>query len=91
MHEILISGYGWNFKFLFNHIKNPRTISRDPETRHNILFINVYVFEYIDKLLGDGIWQGVMSDEIPQSAVIKHNDGYDRVDYSQLDVEFKQI
>ena len=49
------------------------------------------MFEYIDKLLGDGIWQGVMSDEIPQSAVIKHNDGYDRVDYSQLDVEFKQI
>lgn len=53
--------------------------------------LNVYMFEYIDKLLGDGIWQGVMSDEIPQSAVIKHDDGYDRVDYSQLDVEFKQI
>ena len=32
-----------------------------------------------------------MSDEIPQKAVIKHKDGYDRVDYSKLDVEFKQI
>lgn len=32
-----------------------------------------------------------MSDEIPQEAVIKHIDGYDRVDYSKLDVEFKNI
>jgi len=32
-----------------------------------------------------------MSDEIPKNAVIKHEDGYDRVDYSKLDVEFKQI
>ena len=32
-----------------------------------------------------------MSDEIPQHAVIKHKDGYDMVDYSKLDVNFKQI
>ena len=36
-------------------------------------------------------YQGVMSDEIPQSAVKKDIDGFDLVDYSQLDVEFKQI
>ena len=53
--------------------------------------LKIYAFEYIDKIFGDGIWQGVMSDEISQEAVIKHVDGYDRVDYSQLDVEFKQI
>ena len=32
-----------------------------------------------------------MSDEIPTSAVIKHEDGFDRVDYSKIDVEFKSI
>ncbi len=53
--------------------------------------LRIYAFEYIDKMFGKGTWQGVMSDEIPQNAVIKHIDGYDRVDYSKLDVEFKQI
>jgi len=32
-----------------------------------------------------------MSDEIPKEAVVKHTDGFDRVDYSKLDVEFKLI
>ena len=53
--------------------------------------LNIYSFEYIDKDYGDGVWQGVMSDEIPENAIIKHPDGFDRVNYSMLDVEFKQI
>ena len=53
--------------------------------------LNIYSFEYKDVLHGEGLFQGVMSDEIPERAVIKHADGFDRVDYSQLDVEFKQI
>ena len=53
--------------------------------------LNIYSFEYKDEKFGDGLWQGVMSDEIPVTAVIKHEDGFDRVDYSLLDVEFKQI
>lgn len=53
--------------------------------------LKIYAFEYINKIFGEGVWQGVMSDEIPQNAVIKHSDGFDRVDYSKLDVEFKQI
>jgi hypothetical protein len=53
--------------------------------------LKIYAFEYINKIFGKGVWQGVMSDEIPKNAVIKHEDGYDRVDYSKLDVEFKQI
>jgi len=54
--------------------------------------LKIYAFEYIDKaLFGSGTWQGVMSDEVPQSAVLKHKDGYDMVDYSKLDVEFKKI
>ena len=52
--------------------------------------LKIYSFEYIDKDLGDGIFQGVMSDEIPKEAVIPF-DGYDLVDYSRIDVEFKKI
>tara|TARA_R100000935_G_C2728728_1_gene121030 strand:- start:155 stop:634 length:480 start_codon:yes stop_codon:yes gene_type:complete len=51
---------------------------------------NVYSFEYKDLLDGEGFFQGVMSDEVPQEAVTSV-DGYDRVNYSMLDVEFKQI
>lgn len=53
--------------------------------------LKIYNFEYINKIFGEGTYQGVMSDEIPSYAVIKHPDGFDRVDYSKLDVEFKQI
>jgi len=53
--------------------------------------LNIYLFEYKDKKFGNGVFQGVMSDEIPAKAVIKGADGYDRVDYSLIDVEFKKI
>lgn len=53
--------------------------------------LNIYSFEYIDKSFGEGTYSGVMSDEIPKEAVVKGKDGFDRVDYSQLDVEFKKI
>ena len=65
--------------------KNINLISKSPSG------LNVYSFNYKDIKHGEGLFQGVMSDEIPQEAVTKHNDGYDRVDYSMLDVEFKQI
>jgi hypothetical protein len=52
---------------------------------------NIYNFEYKDKKFGDGIYQGVMSDEVPKEAVITGADGFDRVNYSLLDVEFKKI
>jgi len=54
--------------------------------------LNIYSFEYIDKTqFGEGVFQGAMSDEVPQNAVIKGSDGFDRVDYSLLDIEFKKI
>ena len=53
--------------------------------------LNIYSFEYKDSKYGEGLFQGVMSDEIPQKAVSSSVDGYDYVDYSMLDVEFKQI
>jgi hypothetical protein len=52
--------------------------------------LKIYSFEYIDKNLGDGVFQGVMSDEISKEAVIPF-DGYELVDYSKIDVEFKKI
>tara|TARA_Y100000592_G_scaffold13892_1_gene19609 strand:- start:8939 stop:9913 length:975 start_codon:yes stop_codon:yes gene_type:complete len=53
--------------------------------------IPVYNFEYIDAKHGSGVHQGVMSDEVPREAVIMHPRGYEMVDYSMLDVEFKKL
>ena len=64
--------------------KNIKLIGKSPSG------LKIYAFEYIDKFFGDGIYQGVMSNEIPNDAVI-NNGGYDRVDYSKLDVEFKKL
>jgi len=52
--------------------------------------LNIYSFEYKNPINGSGLFQGVMSDEIPQEAVI-NNGKYDMVNYNMLDVEFKQI
>jgi len=65
--------------------KNINLIGKSPSG------LNIYSFEYIDPKFGEGLFQGVMSDEVPSKAVIKGNSGYDRVNYSLLDVEFKQI
>lgn len=54
--------------------------------------LNIYSFEYIDQAkFGEGIFQGAMADEVPQNAVTKGSDGFDRVNYSLLDIEFKKI
>ena len=83
----LISGAGSLFSALSDRRlkKNIKLIGGSPSG------LKIYAFEYINKAFGEGTWQGVMSDEIPQDAVIKHKDGYDMVDYSKLDVEFKII
>jgi hypothetical protein len=52
--------------------------------------LNIYSFEFKNSKYGEGLFQGVMSDEVPQE-VVGTRDGYDTVDYSMLDVEFKQI
>ena len=63
--------------------KNIKLIGKSPSG------INIYLFEYIDKVFGEGVYQGVMSDEISNDAVISGK--YDMVDYSKIDVEFKKI
>ena len=50
--------------------------------------LKIYSFKYKNS---EDSYQGVMSDEIPSYAVVKNTDGYDMVDYSKLDVEFKKI
>jgi hypothetical protein len=52
--------------------------------------LNIYTFEYIDKSFGEGVYQGVMSDEVPQASHV-HGSGFETVDYSNLDVQFKRI
>jgi|10_taG_2_1085330.scaffolds.fasta_scaffold00873_6 hypothetical protein len=64
--------------------KNIKKIGESPSG------LNIYNFEFKDSKYGKGVFQGVMSDEVPSKVVTK-KDGYDVVDYSKLDVEFKQI
>ncbi len=62
--------------------KNIKLIGKSPSG------LKIYAFEYIDKFFGEHVYQGVMSDEVPSNAVI-NNGGYNKVDYSKIDVEFK--
>ena len=51
--------------------------------------LKIYSFKYKNE---EGVYEGVMSDEVPADAVIKNFVGiYDGVDYSKIDVEFKRI
>lgn len=52
--------------------------------------LNIYLFEYINKAFGDGVYQGIMVDEAPNYAIVDMGD-YKGVDYSKIDVEFKRI
>ena len=75
------------------------TFPSDRRLKTNINFIgkspsgiNIYSFEFKDKdKFGYGTYQGVMSDEINKGAVSIGEDGFDRVDYSLIDVDFKKI
>ena len=74
-----------------------RTYS-DRRLKKNIMLIgtsvnglNIYTFEYKNSIHGEGVYQGVMSDEVPSYAVSKNKNGYDMVDYSQLDVDFIKL
>ena len=76
---------------------NSPSITSDRSLKKNIKKVgespsglNIYNFEFKNPKYGKGVFQGVMSDEVPQKAVIE-KDGYDSVNYSMLDVEFKKI
>jgi len=71
----------------------------DPRLKYDIKLIgkspsgiNIYSFK-LHEYKGftfPGIYQGVMSDEVPWATFTDEN-GYEMVDYSKLDVEFKRI
>jgi hypothetical protein len=76
---------------------NSPSITSDRSLKKNIKKVgespsglNIYNFEFKNSKYGKGVFQGVMSDEVPQKAVTEKN-GYDSVNYSMLDVEFKKI
>lgn len=65
--------------------KNIKLIKKSPKG------YNVYSFEYKNKKYGEGVFQGVMADEVPKEFTIENSEGYNEVYYSKLDVEFKRI
>jgi hypothetical protein len=50
--------------------------------------LNIYEFSYIHK---PGRYTGVMSDEVSKEAIVVNENGYDMVDYSKIDVDFKKL
>ena len=75
-------------------------VSSDRRLKENITLIgtsesgiNIYTFEYKYKFsqAGFGLFQGVMSDEVPAEAVSVDTHGFDVVDYSLIDVEFRRV
>ena len=56
--------------------------------------IVIYEFDYKDKSFGQYRYSGVMAQDLLEShpsAVIKNNDGTLKVDYSQIDVDFRRV
>jgi len=56
--------------------------------------IVIYEFDYKDKSHGQFRYSGVMAQDLLEShpsAVIKNNDGTLKVDYSQIDVDFRRV
>ena len=88
-------GLGLTAADIYGRVKNPyNTNLSDIQLKENIkltgkspLGLNVYNFKYKGE---DGIYQGVMAQEVPWASSIAEN-GYLQVDYSKVDVEFKRI
>jgi len=83
---------------LHQHTAAPPPPPSDRRLKHGVNIIgtspsglNIYTFRFKDDKYGQGLYQGVMSDEVPSMVVIKDPDGYDRVDYSQIDVDFRRL
>ena len=53
--------------------------------------LGIYEFEFKDKVYGEGRYQGTMADEVFGEAKSTNADGFEEVDYSKIDVDFKKI
>jgi hypothetical protein len=74
---------------------NPITINSDMRLKENINLIgqspsglNIYTYKY--KGNDNGIYKGVMAQEVPYASVLG-KDGFYKVDYSKLDVRFEKV
>jgi hypothetical protein len=82
-------------------ISAPKGTFSDRNLKENIKKIgtsekgfDIYEFEYKNKDLGEGVYQGVMAQDLLESipeAVLSDNNGSLSVDYSLIDVDFKRI
>ena len=53
---------------------------------------NIYTFEYIDKdKFGHGLYRGVMAQELESHSVRRDSNGYYKVNYDTIDVNFERI
>lgn len=74
---------GWSDRRLKTNINYKRTSPSG---------LKVYQFEFKEpELYGEGIFEGVLSDEIPQEYVKTAENGYEQVLYGMLDVDFKKV
>ena len=76
----------------------PFLAGSDPAMKENVKLVgespsglNVYQFTYKPGLGPEGVYEGVMSNEIPSEAVLKVDGEFDRVFYNKIDVEFKKV
>ena len=79
----LISGVAGAFSDM-NLKENIELVGKSPDGH------NIYEFDYINKIYGEGRYRGVMDQEVPKASV-KHSDGYLWVDYNKVDVNFERI
>ena len=72
----------------------------DPRSKENVLHVgyspsglNIYEFDYKLGLGPAGRYRGVMSNEIPQNAVMPRSifDQFDAVNYAKVDVNFERL
>lgn len=71
--------------------------SSDRQLKENVTLVgssdsgvNIYTFEYKDKSYGDGLYKGVMAQEVPWASIMMDN-GYLAVDYNKVDVDFERV
>ena len=77
--------YGW-FDSDSRLKKNIRRVGKSPSG------IPIYEFEYKNKTrFGKGTFRGVLAEQAPRRAVKVSSNGYKKVDYGMLDVDFERV
>jgi len=80
------TGYIWvklNLVELYSDIRlkeNIRLVGKSPSG------INIYEFEYKNKLINKGVYRGVIAQELDKK-ILKIENGYYKVDYTKIDVD----